>query len=336
MLLNLADKQSNKTIKILDIGGSSRYLYEFLSLGKINFEITVLDPLPRPSDLNEKVKYICSKAQDIDHTKMDFDVVLAIDVLEHLPGDKLKSEIIDMALKVAKVGIILAGPFDDEATHNSEIELNSLNKSLFNKDQEWLKEHFSCGKPNLASTIKQLQSTGLEVESFATLPFEFWRTSTYANLLTAVSTKADKFGLNKLNKSFNEQFEQNPYKFISNDGYRKIVVAAKSKVPTSMPTSDEYAAFHDQYNVLPMRLIKEYEKSLNDSDAKLIDAINKKTIVQNDLDYYKNNSKELEAALKSKESELTAMREKLNGLLALKVYRFASKIKKISTPKGPR
>lgn len=129
---------------VLDVGGELNQLSSFSSAGKI--VVANLKSSQEKSDL-EITKGKLPFGQN------SFDIVTAIDVLEHIPNDKRNSFTMDL-LRVCKKKVIMSFPLGTEK--HKQYELN-IQKWLEGKGQDiaYLKEHITFGLPTV-SQINQL------------------------------------------------------------------------------------------------------------------------------------------------------------------------------------
>jgi ubiquinone/menaquinone biosynthesis C-methylase UbiE len=221
---------NGRTIHILDIGGSSKYLYEFLTANNIKFQLTVVDIVDY-EDKPKDVSFILQSAEKLKESDDTYDVVTAIDVLEHIPGAKMKSSIVSEALRVSKDTVIIAGPFKNENVTRYEHMLNDQNTKFFMQGQKWLVEHFEYGKPVHSAIEKIMQQSAHEVYSYTTLPLTDWYVSSLVNLLTSVSKDIPLRKIQQLNTQYNVRFESDDDTIYTTDresGYRTFLVAKKS------------------------------------------------------------------------------------------------------------
>lgn len=224
-------------VKILDIGGASTYLFDFLSSNEINFELTILDIVDF-EDKPKGVKVIIQSAEKLGFAGSSFDVVTGIDMLEHVPTKEMKQNIIDEATRVSQELIIFAGPCETAQVTSYEKDLNEQNKLLFNADQVWLAEHFKYGKPSKELLGKSFDSKNIKYRVFSALPLSEWYISSLTNLMPSVTDSASAKKLEKLNARYNKRFLNSNAHVQDNtphqEGYRTFFVAAKNKQLSSV------------------------------------------------------------------------------------------------------
>ncbi len=222
-LLNILNNK-NKTIKLLDVGGSSPYMASALNSLNAPFEISVIDILPKPEHF--KGEYIQGDALNMPFADNSFDTVISTDVLEHIPYQN-KIDFVHECLRVAKNYVIIAAPFDSDAVDAAEHATNDLNVKLFDVGQSWLEEHFEYKKPNLDNVLQAINKKGYEAEVVGSNNLYNWILSTHLNLVEA-KLGLDSKKLININKLFNKSL------LTSNDMsppfYRHFVVVSKKNL----------------------------------------------------------------------------------------------------------
>ncbi|MCX7049825.1 MAG: class I SAM-dependent methyltransferase [Candidatus Sumerlaeota bacterium] len=88
----------------------------------------------------------------------EFDLVLASDVLEHIPQPQRKQAIGEMT-RVARRRIAISGPFDTPGVRTAESKIAEWIERLTNKPNPWLAEHAERGLPQLLETVDDLRFT---------------------------------------------------------------------------------------------------------------------------------------------------------------------------------
>lgn len=287
-----------KKVKILDIGGASTYLYDFLCLNKIDFDLTIVDIV----DFDNKpsaATVVIQSAESMDFKNNTFHIVTGIDMLEHIPNDAMKRNIINEAIRVSSDAVIFAGPCDTEAVTRYEKMLNSQNKNLFGSDQKWLAEHFKYGKPSKELIEQCYSGGGLSVVSFSTLSLSTWYVSSIANLLADVSEKVNKKKTQALNKKINQLYQNHdiyiPLQSSSQEGYRTFYIGRKKNSSArqieEFPGTDIFDSYIDLM-------------------AEAVSLTRNFKALETDIDWYKG---ELER-LKKENAELHAQREALEQM----------------------
>ena len=161
----------NTNLTILEIGANEhKNLEKFLPNDKIRYlDIKLSDELLKDE------KYILADATNMPQIKDNsFDVVIALDVFEHIPSN-LRKSFLNEINRVSKILVIIAGPFDEPEVTNTEVRVNQYYKNKYGEDYIWLKEHIENKLPNLIENIEYIQNNlNLNVQCFAHGSLEFW------------------------------------------------------------------------------------------------------------------------------------------------------------------
>jgi len=244
VIINLLERfygKNKKTIKILDVGGCSPYMYDLLSESSIAFELTILDILPKPAGLPAKATYIQADATKSDLPDGTFDVVVSTDTLEHIPAP-IKDAFVQSCVRLSKDVCIMAAPFSTEGVDEAEHYVNDFNKQLFRVGQDWLVEHFEYGKPSVAAVAKVLDGMKVSYIDFGTNNLYSWIFSTHMNLIEA------KVGLDaKKSEAVRRAYNQSLAQSAEFEGitYRHFFVAFKN---ASFAIKDPLSGIADKAN----------------------------------------------------------------------------------------
>ncbi len=138
-------KRNLQNSKILEVGPGSLGIIPYL---KINIDGIDIDFSGPRTSLLRKIK---GKADKLPFKKNDYDVVISVDVLEHIdPG--IREKAIYEMLKVAKKLAVLVVPCGEE----SEIQDKKLQQrwnNLFSRKNQFLDEHVKYGLPRVEEIL---------------------------------------------------------------------------------------------------------------------------------------------------------------------------------------
>lgn len=167
-VINARIAKSNRPLKILDVGGRSGHLREFLHL---NCELWILDI--REPEQNEENHYVIGDIIRAPFDDNTFDVVTSQDVFEHIsPENRLKA--LEEMRRISKDFIILAAPFYSEDVERAEKLANEFFFQLTNKDHPWLIEHIKNGLPKQEVVEKFVKEYGLNVRCVKSNNLGLW------------------------------------------------------------------------------------------------------------------------------------------------------------------
>ena len=125
--------------KILEIGPGSLGIIPYLKKPIDGLDVDFSGPA---TSLLTKIK---GSAENLPFRKNSYDVVISVDVLEHLPGQNRQKAIYEM-LRVAKKLAIIVVPVGD-LSGAQDRELDSLWRKIFGGSNQFLAEHVKNGLP---------------------------------------------------------------------------------------------------------------------------------------------------------------------------------------------
>ncbi len=165
-LINLLRK-NKKRLKILDIGGRSGHLKEFL---QEDDDLYILDILK--SESNEK-NYFVGDIISAPFKDRSFDVVISSDLFEHISPGNRESTLSEMQ-RISKNYVILGAPFYSEKAAEAEIQINDFFRKLTGNDHPWLFEHIKNGLPSGKKLEDLLKTNGFEYLTTETNNISNW------------------------------------------------------------------------------------------------------------------------------------------------------------------
>lgn len=146
---------------VLDVGsGQGCVLGSFLR----NRDVFYLDPmLQTRAAVSGDPHYIASCLEEIGACGQCFDVIVAVDTLEHVAPER-RQGFVERLSAMAGKGLVLAMPCRDAGcAEEVDREVNAVYRQYAGMDYPWLGEHFECGLPSLAEITRQLRNLGWKV-----------------------------------------------------------------------------------------------------------------------------------------------------------------------------
>ena len=142
---------------VLDVGsGALTLLRQYLP----DHDVTFIDPLLAGSD---DPGIIGRAFDDAAVAPGSFDVVVCVDVLEHIPTDA-RQEFLARMVRASRCGVIVSAPFADAGqASETDAQVQLTYRAKKGQDYPWLAEHQQHGLPNLARTRAALAEMGLFV-----------------------------------------------------------------------------------------------------------------------------------------------------------------------------
>ncbi len=234
----LLKKNFNKTpIKLLDVGGGSKYFHQALDEDKLPYQLTVIDLLPQ-NEKDPNYRYVQGDATKMKFADNSFDAVVSMDVLEHI-SDERKANFLQECYRVAKDLVIIAAPFELPETDQAERLANEFYRSLHDRDHPWLSEHFQQNKPKKEVIKKEIDQFGCSYIKFESNYLPDWLKIILVNFLPA--SLVDPVAVRDLNHFYNENlFSLDDFK---EPGYRWFYVLYKN--PKLAKKFDQYFKIED-------------------------------------------------------------------------------------------
>ena len=157
---------------VLDVGGSGGLTGRELP----GYRVTTVD-----TGGGADVK---ASAANLPFPDRSFDVVVALDLLEHVPAE-LRSTIIGELVRASRLGLVLAGPFRSDAITAAERRTMSRYREMTGRPHRWLAEHAAHGLPELDETVATLRRSFEHVTVETSNPIELWERLLLANFIAA-------------------------------------------------------------------------------------------------------------------------------------------------------
>jgi len=163
-------RKNGESLRILEVGANTHKL-----LGRLlpNDQIVYLD-LEIPLDMQGQDDFIVGDATELTLLDASFDVVVALDVFEHIPNVR-RDAFIYHTSRVARLLTIIGAPFDFTYVVEAEREVLCFWSSLFDTPYRWLAEHAENGLPNLDLTRKSMVSMGYHLHTLQHGNLELWK-----------------------------------------------------------------------------------------------------------------------------------------------------------------
>ncbi len=135
---------------VLDVGSGTLGITPYLKRRVVGVDVGFVGP---QSSLLSQVKGTADKLPFAERT---FDVVLCVDVLEHLPKTK-RSQVICELLRVARKKVFIVVPCSSVA-RNEDLYFYHYFKRVMGKNDPFLKEHLKYGLPEVEEMVSLIPS----------------------------------------------------------------------------------------------------------------------------------------------------------------------------------
>jgi hypothetical protein len=202
---------------VLEVGANrQRLLASFLPRSKLLF-----------SDLFEQEgadDFVQADASALPFTDAQFDAVVALDVIEHIPVDLRVKAAAEMA-RVSDRLVVISCPLDKPWVHSAENDANGVWQQYFGKDYPWLEEHKEFGLVAGDEIEKALIESGRLV-----LRFGHGDTAIWSGLMSAHFVKEVIEELRPIVANADRLYNHNVFAGDrSEKSYREYFVAVRNK-----------------------------------------------------------------------------------------------------------
>ncbi len=210
------------TMRVLDVGGYPGVLRHFLAGDA--YDLSVLDVMP---DDGSVPSYTQASGLDLPYPDHSFDVVTALDTLEHIPdGDR--SRFLSEIMRVARYAAVLVNPVQSVQADLAEETLNEYIHWILDAQQEQLAEHREYGLPDFDATVAAFEDGGWRTTHFPTANIYNWLLMMIAKhyLISMRDERASAFE-RTLDRFYNLTFSDSDR---AEPAYREVIVAAQPEL----------------------------------------------------------------------------------------------------------
>ncbi|MBI3769306.1 MAG: methyltransferase domain-containing protein [Deltaproteobacteria bacterium] len=121
-----------------------------------------------------------------------FDVVLCLDVLEHVAVDERRA-LLDELARVTRRFVLLAAPFATAGVADSDQLLFALIEARHGYAHQFLREHLAHGHPDLAGTVAYWEAAGARVVVLPNGYLPYWHAMQILNLPLAEPVMGERY-----------------------------------------------------------------------------------------------------------------------------------------------
>ena len=209
----------NPKSQILDVGGYPGVLHHFVS--PVYFDVHVLDVVPADGSIPN---YTQGSGMDLPYSDHSFDIVTALDTLEHIPNTARDRFLTEM-MRVARHACVLINPVQSVEADVAEETLDEYIRWILDAQQEQLREHRDFGLPDFSSTGDAFERNGWRTHSFPAANVYNWLLMMIAKhyLISLRDEKATGFE-RTLDRFYNLTFSDSDR---TAPAYRGVVVAVR-------------------------------------------------------------------------------------------------------------
>lgn len=217
------EQLKRKNLRIIEIGGRNGLLYKLLP----EHNVYILDTREPENEFEKKMledgRYIIGNIQDERFFDDAFDVVVCLDVLEHVNPSSRKA-IIKKLINLSKLLAVIGGPMDHPLVDYSERLINDFYQFLMNENHPWLKEHINNRPLPREDEIEELiKNKGCSFLKIGTNNIFLW---TLMMHLTFLSHKL-RVQISKVHHFYNISFTKRTLNDSEQPTYRTIYFISK-------------------------------------------------------------------------------------------------------------
>lgn len=215
-----AMRSPGQTFRILEVGANQhRRLDSLLPRDRIvHLDLEVPDEMKAHGDMIE------ADATALTFPDGCFDVVVALDVLEHIPASK-RQDFLWHTTRVAGLMTIIAAPFDHPQVRAAEADASAFWDGLMPGPYRWLAEHAELGLPDLREMQALLTGLGRHHWSIGHGHLDLWRdmlkghfaAEAMPELKPAIRALDDWYAKQMLTQDFSEDGVYRSFLFCSRD-----------------------------------------------------------------------------------------------------------------------
>lgn len=217
---------ANTNLTVLDVGGYPGVLRHFVPSEQ--YEVSVLDVGPDDGSIPG---YTQGSGMDLPFGDRSFDVVTALDTLEHIPNPQ-RSRFLAEAMRVARNAVVLVNPVQSVHADVAEETLDEYIRWILDAQQEQLREHRAFGLPDFRATISAFQDRGWQTLAFPVANVYNWLFMMVAKhyLIALRDEKAAGFE-RTLDRFYNLTFSDGDR---SQPAYRGVMVAVRPGLESAL------------------------------------------------------------------------------------------------------
>lgn len=216
----------SSTLTVLDVGGYPGVLRYFVP-GE-QYAVSVLDVGPDDGSIPN---YTQGSGMDLPFPDGSFDVVTALDTLEHIPNPE-RVRFLAEAMRVARNAVVLVNPVQSVEADVAEETLNEYIRWILDAQQEQLREHREFGLPDFGATVAAFQDRGWQTLGFPVANVYNWLLMMVAKhyLISMRDEKASGFE-RTLDRFYNLTFSDSDR---SQPAYRGVMVAVRPGLESAL------------------------------------------------------------------------------------------------------
>lgn len=246
-------RNENQKFNILEVGANvHRNLEKFLPKDNIMYLDVTL-----PEELLQNEKYILGDATKLEFPDNHFDIIIALDVLEHINSEK-RFDFFSEINRVSKGGFIISAPFKDYDIESAEQRVCDYFTAIYNQDIIWHKEHLESGFPDLNTFTSYLENDiKIDYKLIKHGSIDIWERFMKMEFSAGTSVDMDKYWQD-INSYYNNVLFQKDF---SENCLRTFIVSFKETIKMQR-ISEKLDQYSEKLTALENSKVDELEESL--------------------------------------------------------------------------
>lgn len=212
-------RKGKETFSILEVGANE---HKNLELFLPEDDIKYLD-INLSEERQKDPKYILGDATRMEFEDGAFDIIVALDVFEHIPKER-REDFLGELDRVSKRAFVMGAPFDAPGVSAAEKRLNELFASLYGENHLWLVEHIENGLPDLQRTRAFLGEKQILYKEFGHGSLDIWERIMKMHFFSVMDVALQNY-VDQIYDLYNSDLFSADY---TDDSYRRFFVGFKN------------------------------------------------------------------------------------------------------------
>jgi ubiquinone/menaquinone biosynthesis C-methylase UbiE len=144
--------QENRKFSIVDVGAGGEGISKFLKYSGdyAKFDIVLADTDPQSMCKVKHIKTVVITGEQLPFKNEQFDFVISVDTLEHIPKDKREKFLLELkrvSRKIVLINFVMHDPQRNYLGRDGDLKFNQWYLEYFKKEQKWVTEHLKIEPP---------------------------------------------------------------------------------------------------------------------------------------------------------------------------------------------
>lgn len=242
-------RTKKEVFRILEVGANEHQNLELFLPDDMIFYLDI----QIPDQLLNNPQYILGDATEMSFSNDSFDIVVALDVFEHIPPRK-REDFINELYRVSSQFFVLTAPFYSPEVIEAEKRVNKIYNLFFKTDFIWLEEHSTNGLPKQEELEGQLKNN-----HFPYLVMNHGNVDVWEKLMGVHFIAASNPELLMYRQEIDDYYNRYLFDYDFTDiSYRKIFIVGKERNIEPVQMSSHYDIPQDRITKINELVINFY------------------------------------------------------------------------------